>query len=425
IIFTIYREARKKGGIVFFDECDDLFQEDSPESRALLNEIENHPVVTILITNNPEKLDPALSRRIMKKVRFSLPDYEHRKEIWEVHIPDTVQVAEPQAIAELAKKYRFSGGQIRNSVQMAVSLSFNDSNGSEKVILSSEVLEHAAEAQSVGLIVPQEDSLFMDDNVENLEFFSTDEKGRIEKIRSILQNYSPPEERLALFLNKIGSNNTSLKVLITCQSFYRGVKAASYILKDVNQKITCKHIKSILNEILNEKEEILYPRRRRGKHASVFDAIKPVESVLVIGDDENTIENAINENNNVSQMWLDLERHLANISSPVIYITSATRIPKAISSRWFHYRINLQDESPQEREIIWKQFLSVLGIDNGVADDIYPEICSLENDHFKNLLNTLCFEVQSRKEQITASDIKNITNMILDKNSNSRQLFGR
>jgi len=425
IIYTIYREAKRKDGIVFFDECDDLFQEDSAESRALLNEIENHPVVTILITNNPEKLDPALSRRIMRKVFFTMPDVEHRKKIWEVHIPDSIRLDECVNISEMARRYRFSGGQIRNAVQMAVSLAFNDVSSNEKVIVKRDALIKAAEAQSVGLVMSQEDNIFLDENGDDTHRFGAGEKALLDKVRAILHHYKPPDERLAAFMSKIGSNNTSLKVLITCPSFYRAVKAAEYVLNDLDYKITCKHVKSVLNELIESKEEIMYSRRKRMKRSSVFESIKPVESILVIGDQERCIETAMQGKDEIPQTWLDLENHLVNISDPVIYVTSATQIPKKFTSKWFHYRICLHDENAHDRKLLWKHFLNEIGVGGKVGNDAYEHVYPLDRDLFKNLLNILRYEVQVNHGRLTAADIKNIVDMIQDDHPHTGVLFGR
>jgi len=69
----LYREARFSDGIVFFDECDDVFTEGTTFSRHLLIEIERSRVITILATNRPRTLDPAMERRITRIVNFPPP----------------------------------------------------------------------------------------------------------------------------------------------------------------------------------------------------------------------------------------------------------------------------------------------------------------------------------------------------------------
>ena len=75
VLEMLFREAALTGGIVFLDECDDIFSErfNSRLSRALLMEIEKSRCITILATNKAIELDPALDRRISMKILFSPP----------------------------------------------------------------------------------------------------------------------------------------------------------------------------------------------------------------------------------------------------------------------------------------------------------------------------------------------------------------
>lgn len=80
LLEAIFYEASMHGAIVLLDECDDLFENNSRISRALLIEIEKAHCVVILATNKPVDLDPAMDRRIAMKVPF-LPCYK-RSEKW-------------------------------------------------------------------------------------------------------------------------------------------------------------------------------------------------------------------------------------------------------------------------------------------------------------------------------------------------------
>jgi len=147
----IFREARLSDGIVFFDECDDLFREDSVPSRALLIEIEKSDCITILATNEAKELDPALDRRIIMQVPFHLPDEVQREEIWKTSVPPGVTLGKGVDFNTLAKKYFFSGGLIKNTLIMAIQNSSNH-NGAPTVLLTREELEKTAEWQATRML---------------------------------------------------------------------------------------------------------------------------------------------------------------------------------------------------------------------------------------------------------------------------------
>lgn len=143
----VFHEASMHGAIVFLDECDDLFENDSRISRALLIEIEKARCVVILATNKPVDLDPAMDRRIAMKITFALPDEGLRLQMWKALIPGSVQLAPDIDLSQFAERYRFSGGLIKNSIFMALSTS--RSNGHS--IITRQELEKAADLQTASM----------------------------------------------------------------------------------------------------------------------------------------------------------------------------------------------------------------------------------------------------------------------------------
>ncbi len=148
VIRCIFKEARLRDGIVFFDECDDIFGEGAEMSRLLLIEIEKANCITILATNKPFCLDPSLERRITMKVPFAFPDEGLRRIIWRKLVPTTVKLNPDVDLDCLAQKYLFSGGLIKNTLFAAISEAIGR-NGSKEVALSMCDLVRIADYQSV------------------------------------------------------------------------------------------------------------------------------------------------------------------------------------------------------------------------------------------------------------------------------------
>ena len=107
IIRYAFREARLSNGVVFFDECDDLFHEGSSLSRTLLIELEKANVITILATNKPGSLDPALERRLTRIEDFPFPDVRQRISLWQALIPPNVAIEEGVDFGSLARNTRW------------------------------------------------------------------------------------------------------------------------------------------------------------------------------------------------------------------------------------------------------------------------------------------------------------------------------
>ena len=135
IMQYVFREGGITGGVVYFDECDDIFKKDSDESRAMLVEIEKSKCVTILTTNQPMRLDPALERRLRIKVCFTEPDEASRKKIWRKLLPETGLEVTEKDISFLSKRYVFTGGIIKNAVLTALNLAENRRSTVDGVLL--------------------------------------------------------------------------------------------------------------------------------------------------------------------------------------------------------------------------------------------------------------------------------------------------
>jgi SpoVK/Ycf46/Vps4 family AAA+-type ATPase len=121
----IFREAKINDAILFFDECEAIFEtreHGGHDINMLLTEIERHDGLIIMATNRPYDLDEAMHRRIMLAIEFRKPDHLLRKNIWESHIPESMPLADDVDTNELAMRFELSGGFIKNAVLSALSL---------------------------------------------------------------------------------------------------------------------------------------------------------------------------------------------------------------------------------------------------------------------------------------------------------------
>jgi hypothetical protein len=123
----LFARAEDKDWILFFDEADAIFGKrtsvrDAHDKYAnqevsyLLQRIEDYNGLVILATNMKNNIDDAFIRRFNDIVKFSIPNEEERKEIWEKSFP---QNAEYRDIANEVKKYKLTGGNIINAVHFA------------------------------------------------------------------------------------------------------------------------------------------------------------------------------------------------------------------------------------------------------------------------------------------------------------------
>ncbi len=124
---SLFDIVEREDVILLVDEADGILAHrgnrgsgvDSTENRIVnifLQKMEEHSGVLILTSNLARGMDRALERRMAMKVMFPRPEADARLNIWKVHIPEELPLADDVDLKELAREYEFTGGQIRNAV---------------------------------------------------------------------------------------------------------------------------------------------------------------------------------------------------------------------------------------------------------------------------------------------------------------------
>lgn len=128
-IRKVFEVAKETNSILFFDEADAILSKrvtnmtgavdvSVNQTRSVMLMIMNdYQDFIIFATNFIENFDPAFMRRISMHVKFELPDFECRKKLWKLYIPNTMP--NNIDIDEIAKKYEgLSGSDISNAILM-------------------------------------------------------------------------------------------------------------------------------------------------------------------------------------------------------------------------------------------------------------------------------------------------------------------
>ena len=159
----LFAEGERANAILFFDEADALFGKRSEVSDAhdryanievayLLQALEEHTGVTILATNLYGNMDDAFVRRMHFVIHFPFPDEPSRRRIWEVIFPAQAPRSKEMDLGDLARRFRVTGGHIRNIALGAAFLAAEDG----QMITMSHLLQAARrEFQKMGKVVDE------------------------------------------------------------------------------------------------------------------------------------------------------------------------------------------------------------------------------------------------------------------------------
>jgi len=133
----IFTEADRVNGVLLFDEADALFGKRSEVKDArdryanvevayLLQRMERFDGMAILTTNLRSNVDEAFVRRLDAIVDFPMPEEEHRLRLWARNLGPDLPVVADIDVPFLARRFKISGGNIRNVCVTAAYLAAAD-----------------------------------------------------------------------------------------------------------------------------------------------------------------------------------------------------------------------------------------------------------------------------------------------------------
>ncbi len=161
----VFTEAEHSNAILFFDEADALLGKRSEVQDAhdryanieiayLLQKMEEYRGVTILATNLRQNIDDAFTRRIRFIIEFPLPGEEDRLRIWRGVWPQATPRAPELDLDFLARRFKITGGNIRN---IALSAAFYAAESDGAVEMKHLILAAKREFLKMGKLVSAAD----------------------------------------------------------------------------------------------------------------------------------------------------------------------------------------------------------------------------------------------------------------------------
>lgn len=161
----IFKEAETSNAIIFFDEADTLFGKRTEVKDAhdryanievgyLLQRMEEYEGIVILATNLMKNMDEAFVRRMHFQIEFPFPDEEHRLRIWKTVFPEEAPKDDDIDYQFLAKKFKITGGNIKN---IALSAAFLAAENNDIIRMKHIVTSARREFQKMGKLCTQSD----------------------------------------------------------------------------------------------------------------------------------------------------------------------------------------------------------------------------------------------------------------------------
>jgi len=149
----LFDAAEDGNAIILFDEADSLFAKRTEvktsvdryanlEVNYLLQRFDTFEGIAILTTNFGTSIDSAFKRRLSLRLTFPFPDEEQREKMWRAHMPPEVPVSGDFDLADISRRYRLSGGYIRNCALRAAFIAAEEGGA-----MTNDHLERAIKAE--------------------------------------------------------------------------------------------------------------------------------------------------------------------------------------------------------------------------------------------------------------------------------------
>ncbi|KAJ5074695.1 atpase [Anaeramoeba ignava] len=354
-IRLLFKEAKIHQSILFFDECESLFEtreKGQYDVNLLLTEIDRHDGIIILATNRPFDLDEGMQRRVTLSIEFKRPDAHTREDIWKTHISRSLRLADDVNIPELARKYELTGGFIKNSILTSLSLAVSRYNGDlENLVVTHDDFEQGAKQQLRGFlamrqakhhIVPKRGIDFLilpDSTLEDIKEIINSEKAR-----KILFNWG--------FDDKMGYSNAAT-VLFSGPPGTGKTLAAEAIALETGKSMKVVNAAQLLSKYVGETPkqiDTLFTEAAQNDHLLVFDEAEGLFSHRVSDTTTSTDRYA---NIDTSLLLYHMER----FKGIVILCTNSPDLIDSAFLRRMNYSIDFPMPEETLRLKLWRFFI--------------------------------------------------------------------
>jgi SpoVK/Ycf46/Vps4 family AAA+-type ATPase len=344
-------EARLQDAVVLFDECEQLFAgrgTGNARIGTLLRGIDRFDGLVVLITNAPERLDPALDRRVLLRLQLDVPPPALREKIWRLLLPPTVPLAADVDLPQLAKRYDFSGGYIKSAVLFAAGKAIAR-GGSPQLHMAD--LDAAAQAQLRGDLSYYAERARASTLTLEVLILPTDEKSQIEEIIAAGRNRSK-----VLFqwgFNEKLPTGKGLVVLLSGDPGTGKTLAAEVIGAELGMKLHRINPAKVVSKYVGETEKNLN---------EVLSQAKSTHSILFFDEADALFSTRVAKVESSNDRFANMEtnfllQQLERYEGIVILATNLeTTIDQAFKRR-IAYHVVIPFPKPPDRERIWRTLM--------------------------------------------------------------------
>jgi SpoVK/Ycf46/Vps4 family AAA+-type ATPase len=122
VVKRLFREALLRPAVIYLEHFDQLIADNAREihiQNAIVRAMEEFSFITFLAGEKSWAPVPRLKKYPVIKVELSIPSFQLRKRLWEMSLNNGCPLSSRVNIDEIANKFQFTGGQIRDAAAEA------------------------------------------------------------------------------------------------------------------------------------------------------------------------------------------------------------------------------------------------------------------------------------------------------------------
>ena len=377
----LFQEGRLQDAVVLFDECEFLFGgRSSTGNRALgtlLRALDRFDGVAVLATNLPERLDPALDRRVLLRIALEVPPPSLRELIWKRHLPADVPLADDVQLGQLAKRYDFSGGYIKNAVLLAVSRAL--ARGGDRRLTQSD-LDLAAQTQLRGDLTNFAERTR---STLTLDVLVLPEDIKSQIVEVICAGRNRAQVLYAWGFNEKIPTGKGLVVLFSGDPGTGKTLSAEVIAAELGMSLYRINPAKVVSKFVGETEKNLN---------EILAQAKSMHAILFFDEADALFSTRVTKIESANDRFVNMEtnfllQQLERYEGIVILATNLETTIDTAFKRRIHYHITIPFPDPPSRERIWRGLIPLRApVESNLDFARLGRTFDLSGGHIKNAI---------------------------------------
>lgn len=388
IVTLVLRESLLQNSALYLENFDALFANKEAEIKGteiplknLLRDLRNSPKDVFLAGNGSSGQKEGLINSGFLPFSFPRPPYLLRKKLWEACLEEDHTLAKDTDLKELASKFRFTGGQIKDAVSTAREIA--RAKNPDFPVLSAEILYEGCKARSnqklsnlaikINPNYSWEDIVLPKDTMEQLR-----EVCGFIKYRGIVYSDWGFEKKLSL--------GKGLNVLFSGPSGTGKTMAAEILACEVQLDIYKIDLSSIVSKYIGETEKNL---NKIFKEAEMSNAILFFDEADALFGKRSEVKDAHDRYANIETAYLlqKMEEH----EGTVILASNFRKNMDDAFLRRLHFTVEFPVPDEKSRELIWKNTFPAETPLEAEVDFIFLSKFKLTGGNIKNIALSASF----------------------------------